>query len=221
MRMARWAEWYHASMANVDGAKGFPGAAAAIAERAGEVCERWLDAFAKSPLRVPKQVDLRALVAPMRGVIEALGPALAEPDAGPGRPALREIEKLFAFEGGNLAASGVSAFDVAALAVALREALAGYAAGPDEAAALVRLFDWLSALALEGYATSRHDTMRLRNRDALERGTPVVLVTPELPAALLVGEPDHSVLESVFGRLLLLAVRSGARSVVVDAGGLV
>src|SRR5215468_2388508 len=99
--MARRAEWYHAGMANADGPKVFPGAA--VAERAAEVCERWLDAFAKSPLRVPKQVDLRALVAPVRGVIEALGQALADPDAGPGRPALREIEKLFAFEGGNLA----------------------------------------------------------------------------------------------------------------------
>ncbi len=219
--MARRAEWYHAGMANADGAKVFAGAAAAISERAAEVCERWLDAFAKSPLRVPKQVDLRALVAPARGVVEALGAALADPDAGPGRPALREVEKLFAFEGGNLAATGASAFDIAALAVALRETLLAHAAGAGEAAALVRLFDWLSALALEGYATSRHDTMRLKNRDALERGTPVVLVTRELPAALLVGEPDGTVLESVFGRLLLLAVRTGARSLVIDGGGLV
>lgn len=209
-------------MAKEDGAaKVFAGAAAAVADRAAEVCERWLDAFAKSPLRVPKQVDLRALVSPARGVIEALAPALADPDAGTGRPSLREVEKLFAFEGGNLAASGASAFDIAALAVALRDTLGAYAAGPAEAEALVRLFDWLSALALEGYATSRHDTMRLRNRDALERGTPVLLVTRELPAALLVGEPDHTVLESVFGRLLLLAVRTGARALVIDGGGLV
>jgi hypothetical protein len=209
-------------MANADGAaKVFPGAAAAIAERPAEVCERWLETYAASPLRVPKQLDLRTLVSPARGVIEALGPALADPDAGPGRPALRETEKLFAFEGGNLAATGASAFDIAALVFALRDTLRAHAAGPDEVTALVRLFDWLSALALEGYATSRHDTLRLRTRDALERGTPVVLVTRELPAALLVGEPDHAVLESVFGRLLLLTVRIGARAVVIDGGGLV
>src|SRR6185503_11346622 len=42
----------------------------------------------------------------------------------------------------------------------------------------------------------------------------------ELPAALLVGEPDRGVLESVFGRLLLSTVRVDARAVVIDGGGL-
>jgi len=199
----------------------FAGAAEALGERPAEVCDRWLDAYAASPLRVPKPVDLRQLVAPARGVIEALAPALADPDTGPGRPALRETEKLLAFEGGNLAASGSSAFDIAALVFALRDTLGAHAADAAEKNAIVRLFDWLAALTLEAYATSRHESLRLRTRDALERGTPVVLVAREVPAALLVGEPDHSVLESVLARLLLLAVRTDARAVVIDGGGLI
>ena len=42
---------------------------------------------------------------------------------------------------------------------------------------------------------------RERWRDQLEDGTPVVLVSPELPVAFLVGRPDGVLLDSVFSRL--------------------
>jgi hypothetical protein len=47
------------------------------------------------------------------------------------------------------------------------------------------------------------------------------MVARELPAALLIGEPDRSVLDSVFGRLLLSIVRVDARAAIIDGGGLV
>jgi hypothetical protein len=57
-------------------------------------------------------------------------------------------------------------------------------------------------------------------RDQLEQRTPVVLVQRELPAVLLIGAPDGSVLDSIFSTLTLLAVRVGAMSVIIDASGL-
>jgi hypothetical protein len=193
--------------------------ASALRERAAAIIDRWLTGYSRSLLRVPHAVDLRGLVGPARGIVDALALALAEPACGPGSPALREAEKLMAFAGGSFGMSGASAFDVAAFSCALRDVLVTEV--PAAAPELGRLFDWLGALALEGYASSRLDALRLRYRDSLEKGTPVVMITRELPAALLVGEPERSVLEAVFGRLLLSTVRVGARAVIIDGGGLV
>jgi hypothetical protein len=198
----------------------FAGALAALSEPA-PLIEDWLRRHAASPLRVPRAIDLRTLVGPAQGIAAALRFALAEGGCAPGTPVLREAEKLVAFAGGNLGMGGASAFDVCAFVHSLRDALGARARDPDEARALAPLFDWMTALALEAYASSRLDALRLRHRDSLEKGTPVVMVTPDLPAALLGGEPERSVLEGVFGRLLLALVRTGARAVVIDGGGLV
>ena len=58
-------------------------------------------------------------------------------------------------------------------------------------------------------------------RRAIEDGTPVVLVHPELPVAFLLGAPDEAVLNSIFARLTILVVRVGAKSVIIDGSGLV
>lgn len=200
----------------------YAGAAAALADEEGRATiEEWLRRYEASRLRMPRPIDLRTLVGTARGIVAALAPALAEHDAGPGSGALRETERLVAFAGGNLGMLGAATFDVVALVCALRDTLVARAASPDEAAALARLFDWLGAIAVEGYAGSRLDALRVRQRDALEKGTPVLMVTRDLPAALLVGEPERAVLDTVFGRLLLAIVRVGARVVIVDGGGLV
>jgi hypothetical protein len=199
----------------------FPGAAAALADRATTLIEEWLRRHEASRLRMPRPIDLRTLVGPARGIVSSLAQALAEPDAGPGSQALRETERLMTFAGGNLGMVGAATFDVIALVCALRDTLVAHAASGEEAAQLARLFDWLGAVAVEGYASSRLDALRVKQRDALEKGTPVLMITRELPAALLVGEPERAVLDTVFGRLLLAIVRVGARVVIVDGGGLV
>jgi hypothetical protein len=198
----------------------YPGASAALATRRAELIARWMQGYQSSRLRLPRPVDLNELSGAAEGVCEALGAGLGEPGAAPGHGALREAEKRVAFVGGSFGMAGASAFDLSAFVIALRDALASEASSTDERARLVELFDWFCALALEGYATSREDALRLRHRDELERGTPLVFVTHELPAALLVGDPDRTVLESVFGRLLLSVVRVGAKAVIVDASGL-
>jgi hypothetical protein len=199
----------------------FPGVARALVERRAELLDRWIDAFPSSWLRVPRPVDASQLRGMGEGVLEALGAGLGEPGAGPGHGALREAEKRVAFAGGSFGPASASAFDIAALMLSLRDVLATEATGPDERAQLARLFDWLVALALEGYVTSREEGQRMRHRDALDRGTPVVMMTPDLPVALLGAEPDRMVAEGAFGRLLLAVVRTGARAVVVDTSGLV
>lgn len=198
----------------------YPGASAALSARRDALIARWMAGYQSSRLRLPRHVDLDELSGAAQGLCEALGAGLGEPGAAPGHGALREAEKRFAFVGGSFGMKGTSAFDLSAFVLALRDALAEQAASTEERALLVELFDWFCALALEGYATSREDALRLRHRDELERGTPLVMITHELPAALLVGEPDRAVLESVFGRLLLSVVRVGAKAVIVDGAGL-
>jgi hypothetical protein len=198
----------------------YAGAAVALTRRREALIARWMKGYQDSRLRLPRRLDLSELSGAAEGLCEALGAGLGEPDATPGHGALREAEKRVAFVGGSFGMAGASAFDLSAFVLALRDALVGEAASEPEKVALVGLFDWFCALALEGYATSREDALRLRHRDELERGTPLVMVTHELPAALLVGDPDRAVLESVFGRLLLSVVRVGAKAVILDGQGL-
>jgi hypothetical protein len=199
----------------------YPGAVAALRDRRPAVVERWLSTYARSPLRLPRPVDVRELSGLAGAVAEALASGVAEPGAVPGAPPLREVEKAVAFAGGSLGMSGMSAFDVVAFTLSLRDVLLVEAAGDAERAALARLFDWFAALAVEAYSTSRREALKMRYRDSLERGTPVVFLHPEVPAALLVGEPDRSVVESTFGRLLLATVRVGAKAIIIDGNGLV
>jgi hypothetical protein len=196
----------------------FQAAARAVRERAAVVAH-WLEAFSASRLRVPGSLPTPELAGWAAGIVDGLSSALPEPGCAPGAQVLREAEKRIAFAGGGLEQLGATAFDVMAFTTALRDVLQAGATG-DERDALARLFDWFCALALEGYATARRDALRLRYRDSLERGTPVFMVTRELPATFLIGEPDRGVLEATFGRLVLAIVRVGAKAVIVDGGGL-
>ena len=191
---------------------------AALEDTSGFV-NGWIRRFRASSLRLPRPFDGGELSGLAHSIVESLAMAVAEGQLAPGSVGMREVEKAMAFAGGALGMSGSSAFDVVAFAVALRDGLVAHASVDRDAVA--GLADWLCALAAQSYAVSRDDALRLRHRDGLERGTPVVMLTPELPAAFLVGEPDRAVLESVFGRLLLSVVRVGAQAVILDGSGLV
>src|SRR5687767_5216564 len=147
-------------------AETFEGAAAALSDPAALI-DQWLYRDERSSMRLPRALDLRELVGPARGIAAALASPFAEGAGAPGTPALREAEKLFAFAGGNLGMAAASAFDVCAFVVTLRDALADRARGAPEAQALARLFDWMAAVALEAYASSRIDALRVRQRDSL------------------------------------------------------
>jgi hypothetical protein len=191
--------------------------------------ERWLVAYQNSTMRLPHPVAMEEMRRIVQPIVENLWEALSEGKRGegaslahltPGLPELREVEKSVAFIGGTLAAGANSnGFDVAALILSLREVLVPYL---DEAARqeISLYLEWLSVLALDSFSSARAQIERERTHDQLEQGTPVVQIVPELPAALLVGRPDRSVLESIFARVTLLCVRVGAVAAIVDGTGL-
>jgi hypothetical protein len=197
----------------------FSGSCAALGKPAG-MCERWLTAFSRSTLRLPRPVDLRELSGWASGFAETLGVALSDPACAPGSPSLREVEKRLTFIGGSLGTGSGSSFDVTALIIALRDLLAGEAASPVEKAAIAGLFDWLGAVAHEGYSSSQREGAWLRAQESLDRGTPIFVAAREVPCLLLLGEPGRAVAETLLGRLLLTVVRVGARAIVLDGSGL-
>lgn len=155
------------------------------------------------------------------GLVEGLAIAVGSgPDQlRPGSPALRDLEKGTAFAGASLAAGGSSGFEVAALVMALRDAVLEHT-DIELAQPIHDLFEWLSILALDAFATAGRRAAAERAAEQLEQGTPVVLLTPEIPAVFLVGAPPEDVLDSVFARAMLLVVRVGAPSLIVDTTGL-
>ena len=210
-----------------------------VRENEREIAAAWRAAFERSRLRAPRP-GMADTVAPLLsslldglalalGSAEAVGDAVGEapgreaqagPDAlVPGAPALRELEKNTAFAGATMAAAGLSGFDVAAFLLAMRDALHERVAG-DHGALLQQLFEWLSAVVLDAFATARVMTANERMRAELERGTPVVLVAARVPAVLLVGAPDRHTLDVIFDRAVVLAVTQSAPAIIVDATGL-
>ncbi|MSP17244.1 MAG: hypothetical protein EXR73_11675 [Myxococcales bacterium] len=195
----------------------------ALVVRRDDMARRWLARWASSPLWVSSAFP-EGLEVVASGLLETLGTTLGDPDLVPGSAALREVDKRFAFLGGFLDASGVGPSGVIAFVATLRDLLAAETPpGLDGAAAraeFARLADWFMAVAAEGQTRSREEALAGRQRDALEQGTPVVSLTPGVPAAFLVGEPDAKVLDTTLGRLLLAVVRVGARVAILDATGL-
>lgn len=206
-----------------------------VRENEREIEAAWRAAFEHSRLRAPRPgvTDAMAplLSSMLDGLALALGSdavaaadttgadALAADALVPGAPALRELEKNTGFAGATMAAAGLSGYDVAAFLLALREALRERVAA-DHGALLQRLFEWLSALALDAFATARVMTANERMRAELERGTPVVLVAPRVPGVLLVGAPDRHTLDVIFDRAVVLVVTQSAPAIIVDATGL-
>lgn len=199
-----------------------------VRENEREIAAAWRPAFERSRLRAPGP-DVADTVAPLLssmldGLALALGSCEPAADAAasalvPGAPALRELEKNTGFAGATMAAAGLSGFDVAAFVLALRDALRERVAS-DYGALLQRLFEWLSVLALEAFATARVMTAHERMRSQLESGTPVVLLAPRVPAVLLVGAPDRHTLDVIFDRAVVLVVTQNAPAIIVDASGL-
>jgi hypothetical protein len=192
----------------------------ALRARGDAVLASWAHRFERSPLRMPRPIDPRTHGAMVAGLIEALGEAALSPSAEwrPGASAVRELEKQTTFAGSGLAAGGGSGFDVAALVVSLRDAVLEFA-NADEHAAVHQLFEWLTIIALDAFATAGAVSARERADQQIEEGTPVVLITPDVPAVLLLGAPSAATLDAILARCLLLVVRTGAKSLIIDVGG--
>lgn len=199
---------------------GLAGAAAALGDDSDRLLQAWLDRYEQSTLRLPGRVQRDAIAQLVSPIMQCLADALSAEQTVPGGLGLRELEKDLSFLGGNLSAAGASAFDAAALVMALRDELQSVATDDAERERTARLFDWFSALTLEGFAHGCGAAATERHRDQLEDRTPVVLVAPDIPAAFPVGDAAVNGLRGVFARLVMQIARVGARVVVIDTSGL-
>jgi hypothetical protein len=198
-----------------------PQLAAVVRERSSEILASWIVRFERSPLRFRRATKAADHAAQVANLVESLALAAAGGAGGlqPGGGETRELERAAAFLGGRFASEGATGFDVAALLLELRDVIASVTA-PEDAAALTRLFEWLTAIALDGFAAAGLQSLRERVAEQLEVGTPVIELLPKVPAALLVGAPSVSVIDNVLARAWMLAIGTGAPCLIIDCGGL-
>jgi hypothetical protein len=198
-----------------------PGLAAVLRERSSEILARWLVQFERSLLRFRRATKASTHAAQVANLVEALSVAVSNGthELKPGANVTRELERSAAFLGAQFASEGATGFDIAALLLELRDVVAGMA-DPEDAVALTRLFEWLTTVALDAFAASGMQSLRERQADQLENGTPVIEVLPKVPAVLLVGAPSTSTIDSLLSRAWMLAVGTGAPCLIIDCGGL-
>src|SRR5436190_2646299 len=146
-----------------------------IRERSSEILASWIVRFERSPLRFRRATKAANHAAQVANLVEALVEAAGggAHELRPGSDATRELERASAFLGGQFASEGATGFDVAALLLELRDVIAGITDAED-APALTRLFEWLTAIALDSFAASGLQSLRERVAEQLEVGTPVV-----------------------------------------------
>lgn len=191
------------------------------------VVDEWLVAYKTSQIRLPVPVDA-SLRSMLRPVLSTLSDAVSADREGrwpvleltPGCLALREVEKSISFLAANLAAYGFTAFDVCALFFALRDVLKPRLADRSLYPDLRTYMEWLAALASDSLAKARERAAQERWDRLLDNGMPLVMITPELPAAFFLCDPIGPIITSLFERLLLMIVRTGAKSAILEVSGL-
>lgn len=192
-----------------------------LRERSSEILASWIVRFERSPLRFRRAAKAATHTAQVASLVEALTEAVhGGPESlRPGSDATRELERSCAFLGAQFASEGATGFDVAALLLELRDVVAGMI-GSHDLPALTRLFEWLTVVALDGFAASGLQSLREQMSEQLDAGTPVVELLPRVPAVLLVGAPRPSVLDNLLSRAWMLAVGTGAPCLIIDCAGL-
>ncbi|HUS31873.1 MAG TPA: hypothetical protein VMZ53_25405 [Kofleriaceae bacterium] len=198
-----------------------PQLAAVLRERASEILAAWIVRFERSPLRFRRAIKAATHTAQVASLLEALTEAAhGGADAlKPGSDATRDLERSCAFMGAQFAGEGATGYDVAALLLELRDVVDGIAE-PADKLAVTRCFEWLTVVALDGFAASGLQSLREQTSEQLDAGTPVIEVLPKVPAVLLVGAPSGGVIDSLLARAWMLAVGTGAPCLIIDCGGL-
>jgi len=192
-----------------------------LRERGSEILAAWIMRFERSPLRFRRAAKAATYTAQVANLVESLTAATSGGVEAllPGSTATRELERSAAFLGGQFASEGATGFDIAALLLELRDVVASMGA-PDDSTHLTRIFEWLTVVALDTFASSGLQSLREQTNDQLESGTPIVELLPKVPAVFLVGAPSASVLDSLLARAWMLAVQTGAPCLVIDCAGL-
>jgi len=192
-----------------------------LRERASEILAGWIVRYERSLLRFRRTTKAATHTAQVASLVDSLTVAASGgPECLiPGSDATRELERSSAFLGAQFSSEGATGYDVAALLLELRDVVAGMAS-VDEGRALTQLFEWLTVVALDGFATSGLQSLREQTSEQLENGTPVVELLPKVPALLMVGSPSTGVADSLLARAWMLAVGTGGPCLVIDCGGL-
>lgn len=195
--------------------------AAVIRERSSEILASWLIRFERSPLRFRRATKAATHSAQVANLVESLSVAVSNGahEIKPGANVTRDLERSAAFLGAQFASEGATGFDIAAVLLELRDVVSAVIDGED-AAAVARLFEWLTVVALDAFAASGMQSLRERQAEQLESGTPVIEILPKVPAVLLVGAPSASIIDSLLSRGWMLAVGTGAPCLILDCGGL-
>ena len=196
--------------------------AGVLRERSSEILAAWIVRFERSPLRFRRATKAATHTAQVASLVEALTEAASGGGANalkPGSDATRELERSCAFLGAQFASEGATGFDVAALLLELRDVVGGMV-GAQDSQTLTRVFEWLTVVALDGFAASGLQSLREQTAEQLDGGTPVLEVLPKVPAVLFVGAPSPGVLDSLLARAWMLAVGTGAPCLILDCGGL-
>jgi len=198
-----------------------------LRERGSEILASWIVRFERSPLRFRRATKAATHTAQVASLVEALteaahghanGPQLTAA-LRPGSDATRELERSCAFMGAQFAGEGATGYDVAALLLELRDIVADMVS-TDDAAVLTRLFEWLTLIALDGFATSGQQSLRQPMADQAGSGTPNVEDLPKVPRHLLVGSPSLPVLDSLLARAWMLSVGTTSPCLIIDCAGL-
>jgi hypothetical protein len=205
--------WY--DLAVSDG----PQVATVIRERSSEILASWIVRFERSPLRFRRTTKAATYTAQVANLVELLGVAASASQLSPGSDATRELERSAAFLGGQFASEGATGYDLAALLLELRDVLATMV-DPASTGALTRLFEWLTVVAIDGFAASGMQSLREKVSEQLELGTPVVELMPKVPAIFVVASPSSSLVDDLLARAWMLAVGTAAPCLIIDAGGL-
>jgi hypothetical protein len=192
-----------------------------LRERASEILAAWIVRFERSPLRFRRAIKAATHTAQVASLLEALTDAAhGGADAlKPGSEATRDLERSCAFMGAQFASEGATGYDIAALLLELRDVVDDMTE-PSDKLAVTRLFEWLTVVALDGFAASGLQSLREQTSEQLDSGTPVIEILPKVPAVLLVGAPSSSVIDSLLARAWMLAVGTGAPCLIIDVAGL-
>lgn len=198
-----------------------PQLASVIRERSSEILASWIVQFERSPLRFRRATKAATHTAQVANIVEQIVVASSggASDLQPGSDATRELERSAAFLGAQFASEGATGYDIAAMLLELRDVIAGIVTA-DDSTQLTRLFEWLTVVALDGFAASGLQSLRERVDEQLETGTPVVELLPKVPAVLLVGAPTSAVIDNLLARAWMLAVSVSAPCLVIDCAGL-
>ena len=98
-------------------------------------------------------------------MVEALVVAATHGDElRPGTDATRELERNAAFLGAQFSSENATGFDIAALLLELRDVIAGVVSTED-CHKILRLFEWLTVVALDTFAASGLQSLRERVSD--------------------------------------------------------